>query len=397
MPSPICTVNGSATPNGVSVSASTTVTIALADTTGVTSWSIVCTDTDDLGSIPTLTVDHIGDTATFTSGTAGRSYRFQSIVNGGKDSNQLPDDALTTSFKAFVPTAAGLQTVCSNETIEGSTAFGWVALLNAAIRAGAGADWANPGFIGSATPNTAIFSALAIGTVAGAGTLDAGTFAFSRDIPPVFEQHARSGNGDGSVWTFTAQDAVASGETGFSGGGYYFTCGAGQSSGAHRGDGGGVQITLGAAGTGPGSVPGQVDILGPTGVSAAFLRVAALSGTQSTLVTNGTVREGVVSVTWAAPTTTLDASKGSYFKFNISAATAWAIAVTNPPDATHTQSIVVEMTNTSGGVVADPTFPSIITDGLIVSPAPGNLKRTFELAWNGTKWVQVGMESADLS
>lgn len=140
-PSPICTVNTNATPNGVNVSGGSTVTIALADPAGVKTWSIVCTSTDDMhtaaGINAGLTVDIVTHTATFTApaATSPSALIFRSEVNQGRDNNGRVDSALATTFGVYVPTAThGLRVGAWDETTEGNAACGWVAKVNALTR-----------------------------------------------------------------------------------------------------------------------------------------------------------------------------------------------------------------------------------------------------------------------
>ena len=113
MSSPICTVNGSATGNGVNVARNTSVTIQLFDTAGVNAWSIRCLTTDDLQVANTITaglaINTITKTATFTSPnvTNGAALIFESKVNGGLDVNGRVDESLTTRFGVFVLTVTG--------------------------------------------------------------------------------------------------------------------------------------------------------------------------------------------------------------------------------------------------------------------------------------------------
>lgn len=146
MSSPICTVNGSTTGNGVNVASGSTVTIQIYDTAGVNAWSIKCLTTDDLqvaASITaSLTIDAITKTATFTAPTTtvGAAMIFESKINGGLDINGRNDASLTTRFGVFVLTASGnLRVGAFDETVEGNAAFGWTAKFNAGIRSAAAA------------------------------------------------------------------------------------------------------------------------------------------------------------------------------------------------------------------------------------------------------------------
>jgi hypothetical protein len=138
-PSPACTVNAAATTNGVNVTASSTVTIALADASGVKQWAISCFGTDD-GHLPavisaSLTVDYVAKTATFTAPAAACALLFQSVVNNGKDGNGNVDPTRATTFGIYVLTAHSHRLAAFGETLEGNAAFGWVAKFNDVVRA----------------------------------------------------------------------------------------------------------------------------------------------------------------------------------------------------------------------------------------------------------------------
>lgn len=139
MASPTCTVDATATTNGVNVTPAATVTIALASHTGVTTWSISCVYTDETSVAATvtaaLTIDSVLKTATFTAPAAGKTYIFRSQVNGGLDSSGAVDASLTTTFGVYTLAANGLRVVAANETTEGSASFGWTVPVNNMIRA----------------------------------------------------------------------------------------------------------------------------------------------------------------------------------------------------------------------------------------------------------------------
>jgi hypothetical protein len=155
MTSPICTVNGNTTGNGVNVAANSVVTIAIADTAGVRSWSLRCISTDENHVAATITaglsIDQITKTATFTSPnvTTGAALIFESMVNGGLDVNGRQDSSLTTRFGVFVLTSTGgLRIGAFDETLEGDASFGWTSKFNAAVRA-AGTAGVSPSITGT--------------------------------------------------------------------------------------------------------------------------------------------------------------------------------------------------------------------------------------------------------
>ena len=144
MTSPICTVNGSTTGNGVDVAKNSTVTIAIADTAGVKAWSLRCITTDDNHSAATITsalsINLVSKTATFTSPNVsdGAAMIFESKVNGGLDINGRVDESLTTRFGVYVVTDTGnLRVGAFDETVEGNASFGWLVKFNAGIRSAA--------------------------------------------------------------------------------------------------------------------------------------------------------------------------------------------------------------------------------------------------------------------
>jgi hypothetical protein len=136
MASPACTVNATATTNGVDATAGATTTIALISSAGVKTWSISCTGTDELlvaGTINAgLTIDGVGKTCTFTQPVAGSALIFTSSVT---DNNGLVS---TTTFGVYTRTAAALRVGAVGETTEGNAAYGTTAIINAKIRQVAG-------------------------------------------------------------------------------------------------------------------------------------------------------------------------------------------------------------------------------------------------------------------
>lgn len=145
MPSPICTVkDGSGSPQTTTtgyatVTTGNTVTIQLADLTGVSTWSIECIYGDELttpASVTSgLTVNSTAKSATFTAPAAGRAMIFRSIINGGRDIDGRTQSSYTTTFKVATPTAnSSLIVACTNEEYEHSATYGWTGLINSVIR-----------------------------------------------------------------------------------------------------------------------------------------------------------------------------------------------------------------------------------------------------------------------
>lgn len=140
MTSPLCTVNGNATINGVNVSASPAIiTIQLADLSGVVNWNCYCVGTDELNDPATITasmtIDPVLMTATLPSVAGGSALLFRSTVNSGKDVNGDRLDYSTT-FGVYTLSALG-RVGATNETTEGSAAYGWITKINPILRVGA--------------------------------------------------------------------------------------------------------------------------------------------------------------------------------------------------------------------------------------------------------------------
>lgn len=142
MPSPICLVNGASTTDGYDAAGGSTITIALADTTGVSSWSLECIGTDETHSAATITsslsINSNTKTATLVvpSDVGGSALIFRSTVNNSRDSNGTYQSSYSTTFGVFVLTAAGYRLMATNETTEGNATYGWVDKFNQGIRGG---------------------------------------------------------------------------------------------------------------------------------------------------------------------------------------------------------------------------------------------------------------------
>ena len=144
-PSAICKVNGTTLATsgttGINVSAGSTITIQLANTAGVNSWSVDCTSSDGINSNSSYTlieatksVNYSTFTATFTApamGTydgysVGAALQFTSVVNAGSY------NANTVTFGVFVLNPNGLRSTFPGETLESDATFGVVPDLNGA-------------------------------------------------------------------------------------------------------------------------------------------------------------------------------------------------------------------------------------------------------------------------
>ncbi len=134
-PSPTCTVQDGAgapqaTTNGTTATAANVITIALASTAGVNSWSLTLFGQDDVISPPVVTVNNTLKTATFTAPALPWSLIYKSTVNGGVDVNGVTQASYSTTFKICCLTAAGKRLSASNETSENNATTGWTSILN---------------------------------------------------------------------------------------------------------------------------------------------------------------------------------------------------------------------------------------------------------------------------
>lgn len=137
MASPICLVNNTLPVSGFTASASSTITIAVQDTAGITQWAISCVYTDGYDSPAsinaTANIDPLSKTATFTVPAHACGLIFRSVVNNGINRNQQPDNSLTHEFKIKVLTNRGVELIADNENTQGNAA-GWGRAFNNALR-----------------------------------------------------------------------------------------------------------------------------------------------------------------------------------------------------------------------------------------------------------------------
>jgi concanavalin A-like lectin/glucanase superfamily protein len=183
MPSPTCTVNGSAPPQDVGAAAN--VTIALVSAVGVGTWLLTCIGADDTTTVEsinaTLTVNQTTNTATFTAAGVGTSYVFQSTVGvgsqtrqgAGYDAQNVFQRLYTTTFKVTVLTTGSLRVISTAEAFEQDPTYGTLEEINAVIRAvGSGSSGPQPYGVDSNTFHRWIMNdpAVASGSVAFADT-----------------------------------------------------------------------------------------------------------------------------------------------------------------------------------------------------------------------------------
>ena len=160
MPSPLCTVNGNPTSMGVNVTAASTVTIDLIDKS-VPYWSLLCEGTDEISTTPTITLDVVTKTATFTAGAAGSAYILKSIVGiagPGTDANGLFNSSYITTLGVYVLTSDGYRVIAAGETLEGNMFIGWADPVNKIVRRGPSPPTGPAGgdAVGSTFPNIVI-------------------------------------------------------------------------------------------------------------------------------------------------------------------------------------------------------------------------------------------------
>lgn len=259
MPSPVCTVDGNATP--VDVSSSGTSTIALANPSGVQYWSITCSSTDDTNTTAavnaSLVVNQATKTATFTRPAIGSALIFQSVVgvlNLGLDANGTPQSSYTTTFEVHVKTAGGFRVMAVSEGLESNATFGWTTKLNTMIRGGTPPGGAAGGDLaGSSYPSPFVASISGGGGVGGtvpvSAILQIGVSALTiaaSVTSPTWGQNTTTG-ATGANWTLQAQ-----------------------ASSAATGTGGNMVLAGGAAGGVTSGTPGNVvaSIPAPTGAGA---------------------------------------------------------------------------------------------------------------------------------
>lgn len=107
----------------------------------------------------------------------------------------------------------------------------------------------------------------------------------------------------------------------------------------------------------------------------------------------------IQAITYSASMTP-DASQGDLQTVNVTNNTAFTInAPTQPPNTTHTQDLMIEFTNGSGGAITNVSGATwnaafVLIGGALTDPA-STKKRYIRFAWNGAKWVETARASAD--
>jgi hypothetical protein len=139
MPSADFTINGSATPPAIAVSASSTVTLALTDTSFRTvTWSIVGNHHPDAVN-PTITPggSPLGATATFPMPSgAGQAYLIECVVNNGRDDEGQVQASLTKRALVGVNATSSSKIPFANgEKLERDAVYGWTVVMNELLHA----------------------------------------------------------------------------------------------------------------------------------------------------------------------------------------------------------------------------------------------------------------------
>lgn len=112
---------------------------------------------------------------------------------------------------------------------------------------------------------------------------------------------------------------------------------------------------------------------------------------------------GKTSPTYSA-SITIDASTGQWHTITVTNTTAFTInAPTNPPSASQTGDLTIEVVNSVGGAMSQTiTWNAIFKQssagvfpiGTWANPA-STKKRFIRFQWNGVNWIAVAMSSAD--
>jgi hypothetical protein len=165
MASPIVTLNGGSSANGINVSNGEWVNVALVDRAGVRTWTLQAVGLSDPTIDPTIVLDPVAMTATVTSPDPWGTVIVRSTVNGGIGPDGQVDPMLSCTFGIYVP-CNGKRLLATNETIESNAASGWIGTINAAIasiptppatptglRLSDDGSWSGPGFVSIATAN----------------------------------------------------------------------------------------------------------------------------------------------------------------------------------------------------------------------------------------------------
>lgn len=137
MTSALFTINGGTAGVAADVSASSTVNLALASTSGVRSvtWTIFGTSGSDFPA-PTITKSGApsGVTASFTiPAGAGQAYGIRCVVNNGRNEVGQVDNSLTSQSAVYVLYPSGRRPFFAGETTESDSVYGWTERINEVV------------------------------------------------------------------------------------------------------------------------------------------------------------------------------------------------------------------------------------------------------------------------
>jgi hypothetical protein len=164
-----CTVKDGAgapvvTTDGVNVTPANTITIALAATSGVDTWTLAIVGTDEVTAAPTVTVNSTTKTATYTAPASGSALLFRSTASSPNARDPVtgrPGYTVSETFCVYTLTG-GKRVHATGETFESHHTFGWMPTMNDIVRTGGG---------GGSTPTGTGFRHVTAGTEDGAAAL----------------------------------------------------------------------------------------------------------------------------------------------------------------------------------------------------------------------------------
>lgn len=118
--------------------------------------------------------------------------------------------------------------------------------------------------------------------------------------------------------------------------------------------------------------------------------------TSGRLKATGGVQRGLAVPAYSASITP-DASLGDWQTITVTNGTAFTVnAPTNPPASTQTQTLTIEVLNSSGGAMGVITWnAAFVFAGLTWANPASTKKRRITFAWNGAAWVAVSIATAD--
>lgn len=134
MPSPICLINNTSVSNGFDATSGQSLTLKLANYTGVNSWDLKCIGTDEDNSTAeinsSLTYNKYKKIYYLTLPSNPGAFIFKSIINNGKDNSGILRESYTNTFGVFIKYDSGYRPVAVNQVYEGNSNFGWIVDIN---------------------------------------------------------------------------------------------------------------------------------------------------------------------------------------------------------------------------------------------------------------------------